>query len=653
MKRSENFIVGVILFALTASFTLYGVWEDKVRLFAPLLILIYAALTVWTVSGLPFASLIAGASRRPLPSAVKFRAPSFSSPPGGLPLLLFWLYSLIMIPFSAIPYEAKISTLRVGAYLGVYWATANILSRLPRRKIVWTTIFTALVLIALYSLVQHKVNPEILFGHLRYADYGERLGGTYLCPNHIAHLFQMWIPLCLLFLFLPQFGWFWRICFGYAVPLFVILIYQTQSRAGLLGLVASLATTGLLLMLRKSRRGFYVALFIVPLLGAGAIGGLYAGSPVFRERMQPVVKFVDHQFSKADIDDEFKDFRPQTWADSMAMVKERPLFGVGPGNYGQTFPEYRQRVKANRKETVHPHNEYVEMLAEYGLIGAVLVICVLVSISVPLVRLIKTSDRLYHVLPAVALLAALAGSAVHGFFDFELRIFPNALMLSLLAGCAVAPAMKIAMNKHLKWARIVRWIFSVAILLSALWALQVMSSACLRARGDRARAADHTSGAERLYKMSTAIDPQNWQAHLGLGKIYSQARYYEIDPVAKRDWALKERDAFGRAYRHDTKRSAISYGLGRAELALGRREAGLDCLRVAAQVSRFNDYYWRKLGIELRKAGLYEEAMTAFEHAQKLDRSNKTVKRNIQWIKTRESDVGDQISNDGLRPLVP
>ena len=136
-----------------------------------------------------------------------------------------------------------------------------------------------------------------------------------------------------------------------------ILIYQTQSRAGLQGLVASLATMVLLVMLRKSKRLFYVSLLVVPLLGAGAIGGLWAGSTMFRGRMQPVVDGVMHcvagDWEKA----ASCDSRPQLWVDSMAMIREHPLVGVGPGSYGQTYPDYRQRVLANWIEMVHPHNE--------------------------------------------------------------------------------------------------------------------------------------------------------------------------------------------------------------------------------------------------------------------------------------------------------
>ncbi len=464
MKKSEKFTIGAILTALIASASIYGVCEDKVWFVAPLLTLIYIALAVWSSVALrchfsdfrPLTSdlRLPASDLRPPISAPRLptsdlRSPTSGKaiPPGGIALLLFWAYSAVMIPFSVIPYEAKISTLRVGAYIGIYWAIANILSRFPRRKVALMTVFGFLILIALYSLVQHKVAPNIIFGMERYTSYwtsrmGGRLGGTYQCPNHIAHLFQMWIPFCLMFLFIPRFGWFWRICFGYSIPLFTILIYQTQSRAGLLGLIAGLATTALLLMLRKSRRFFYIALLVVPLLGAGAIGGLWAGSSMFRDRMQPVADLLTSAV-KGDYNTMISvAWRPQTWADSIELIQEYPLMGVGPGNYELTFPEYRQRITSNRQLAVHPHNEYLELLAEYGLIGAVLIVWVLIGFCVPMVRLIKTSDRLAHALPAVAILAALAGTAVHGFFDFELRIFPSALMLALLAGTAAAPLLR-------------------------------------------------------------------------------------------------------------------------------------------------------------------------------------------------------------------
>lgn len=448
MSKSEKFIIGSIITAATVSAALFGVWDSKVLLCAPLLVLVYLASALWVVFGLQRRQRSENRGQGTGVSNLTsdFRPPTSGSmiPPGGIPLLLFWLYSLALIPFSVLPYEAKISSLYFGGYLAVYWVSANILSRFSYRKAVWTAVFILMVMVALYSLVQHKTAPNIIFGAERYTTYweGGRLGGTYQCPNHIAHLFQMWLPLCMVCLFIPQFGWFWRICFAYALPLFLLLIYQTQSRAGILGALAALGTTVLLMVLRKSRRAFCFALLVVPLLGAGALGALWAGSAMFRTRMQPVVKVLSAAVAGNWESVVSVDFRPQTWVDTVVMIKDRPVFGVGPGNYALTYEDYRQRCQAVRVETVHPHNEYVELLAEYGLVGGVLVLCVLVSISVQTIRLIRTSPRPYHALPAVALLGALAGTAVHGFFDFELHVFPNAMMLALLAGCAAAPVVR-------------------------------------------------------------------------------------------------------------------------------------------------------------------------------------------------------------------
>lgn len=471
MTRIEKLTIAILVISVIASAALFGVWEDKVIVYGPLLVLVYAAIAVWATrrslgvpsgsdvwrgawrrqrsdvkgqpsevdvpsSDLPWHGVAFGEDGRPLTSGSMI-------PPGGIMLLLFFLYSAVMIPFAVLPYEAKIATLRFGCFLGAYWASANILSRLPYRKAVWLTLLAALVFIALYSLVQHRVNPEMLFGRLRYANYGERLGGTYICPNHIAHLFQMALPFCLVFLFMPQFGWFWRICFAYCIPLFGLLIYQTQSRAGILGAIAALSATVLFMILRKSRRAFYIALLVVPLLGAGALGALWAGSAMFRTRMTPVVQVLQQAAAGEWERVASIDFRPMTWADTVVMIKDRPVFGFGPGNYALTYEDYRTRWQGVRRETVHPHNEYLELIAEYGLAGGVLFLSGIVVLIVRLVRLIRTSTRLYHALPAAAFLGALAGTGVHGLFDFELHNFPNALMFALLAGSAVAPLLQL------------------------------------------------------------------------------------------------------------------------------------------------------------------------------------------------------------------
>ncbi|NOU35171.1 MAG: hypothetical protein HOO88_00110 [Kiritimatiellaceae bacterium] len=167
-----------------------------------------------------------------------------------------------------------------------------------------------------------------------------------------------------------------------------------------------------------------------------------------------------------------------------------------------------------------------------------------------------------------------------------------------------------------------------------------MSSAWIRARADQVLLELNFRRAETLFKTAEQIDAQNWRAQMGLGQVYYHDRYYELDPALKHEWALKEQAAYAAAYRTNAKKDEVIYGLGRVELFLGNRDKGLDYLRQVARYKRFNDFYWRKLGIELRKAGLYDEALSAFEYAQKLDNSNATVKRNIAWIKSKTGSAG-------------
>lgn len=191
-------------------------------------------------------------------------------------------------------------------------------------------------------------------------------------------------------------------------------------------------------------------------------------------------------------------------------------------------------------------------------------------------------------------------------------------------------------NKHSVQARTVAGgIFAVAVFLVLLWSVQVMSSAWIRVMGDRQAEARVLDKAESLYRLAVRIDPQNWFAYWGLGDTFYTRRYNELNPAEKRSLALQEREAFEEAYRLNVKKEEVVYGLGRAELFLGNQSRGLDLLRQAADYKRFNDFYWRKVGIELRKAGLYEEALERFEYARQLHRANKTTRCNIAWLKER------------------
>ncbi len=60
----------------------------------------------------------------------------------------------------------------------------------------------------------------------------------------------------------------------------------------------------------------------------------------------------------------------------------------------------------------------------------------------------------------------------------------------------------------------------------------------------------------------------------------------------------------------------------------------MELLREACRYRPFNDVYWWNLGVELRKAGRYEEALDIFYYAASIKRTPST-KKNIEWLEIR------------------
>jgi O-antigen ligase len=129
-----------------------------------------------------------------------------------------------------------------------------------------------------------------------------------------------------------------------------------------------------------------------------------------------------------------KVLRPQIWAGTLRLIKVNPIFGVGFGGYSVAIPRYL--VSSAQWTPEQAHNDYLELLASGGVIGAVLGLWFLV-------RLVRTSRRRLQqaVAETAALrcgaLAGLFAVAAHSFFDFGLHITVNALIAGVLLVIAV------------------------------------------------------------------------------------------------------------------------------------------------------------------------------------------------------------------------
>jgi tetratricopeptide (TPR) repeat protein len=405
----------------------------------------------------------------------------------------------------------------------------------------------------------------------------------------------------------------------------------------MLGSIAAVGITTCLLALRKSKKLFLLLVVLVPLCSTMLLVGAWNYSEMFKRRMTPMVDFLVEAKAEGFANTKTRDFRPLTWLDSIDMVKEKPATGFGPASYRYAFPEHRKRCGAVRVVTGHPHNEYLEIASEYGLIGfGLFALAWCYGLIRLLVFSLKTKNQ-HHAFMAMAFLGTAAGTLLHSFFDFQMHVFQNALVFSLLAAIAAGPICGRRQEAILKqsgkglWRRGMYVVLAVVAVAGLLLSLQAFSSSFLRAAADRLAEARQPEKAKEYYQRAIKIDPSNWRAYKGLGVVYYNERHYSLDRDEKKAIAKTERAVLETGYRFNPKDAALVVGLGRATISTGEVDAGIELLRQSTKLRLFNDNYWWMLGVAQRKAGYYEEALETFRYAKGL-KNSASIRKNIQWL---------------------
>ncbi|WP_157314429.1 O-antigen ligase [Chitinibacter sp. GC72] len=105
-------------------------------------------------------------------------------------------------------------------------------------------------------------------------------------------------------------------------------------------------------------------------------------------------------------------------------------FGSGAGTFYSIFPQYRPAESRGYYD--HAHNDYVEILTDYGVIGASLFALLVLASFWRIIRTIQT--RSHPVAKGIALgaLMAMLEIVLHSTVDFNLQIPANALLITVI-----------------------------------------------------------------------------------------------------------------------------------------------------------------------------------------------------------------------------
>jgi O-antigen ligase len=173
----------------------------------------------------------------------------------------------------------------------------------------------------------------------------------------------------------------------------------------------------------SGRSAALTAVLIVAMLtGVGAVGISWIGAdPIINKATQTVTEIQEGAGNHIS--------RQWIWSDTWEMIKAHPITGVGIGAYETVYPMFSH--SNGRMIVAQSHNDYLQVIADCGIAGAVLMVLFLVALFRAMSGALKIDDPQISAV-ALACSTGLIGILVHSLFDFNLQIPSNALLFLFL-----------------------------------------------------------------------------------------------------------------------------------------------------------------------------------------------------------------------------
>jgi len=270
-------------------------------------------------------------------------------------------------------------------------------------------------------------------------DVSPRVSGFYGYPNHLAVFLEISLMLAVSMAFWGRWPAWAKLLWGYAALVCLAGIIATGSRGGYIACTVGLLVFGLLslVLVGKLAPGRVIGVLLVGLL---LIAGVAWG---FRAMVSKNSQLNWRATNTLTIDAT----RMRLWQAAWKQFRLQPAFGTGSGTYlyyGRQF-----RSPAVQTDPVHAHNDYFELLAEYGIAGIIAAVIFLethLRMGWTIFRR-RISGREGHSGLAsnslalnVAALSAAAACLVYCLLDFSLHMGANVLLVAFVFALLASPS---------------------------------------------------------------------------------------------------------------------------------------------------------------------------------------------------------------------
>ncbi len=345
-----------------------------------------------------------------------------------LPMAAFGLLIVLQLALriSAYRHDTVAQFMLYCAYAMLsFLATQSLIRSSQARKIAVVLALYGFALAA-FALLQ-GISPNGKIFWLRLPRMGGWIYGSYVNHNHYAGLMELLVPIPLVLSLSHLAHEKTRMAAGVASALMVATIFLSGSRGGMIAIFVELVVLAVVLLRQKrsARIAIGVGAFAVVLVSLL----VWLGGRELTARVSSISKESRSEISGG--------MRLSIDRDTLKMFRQKPLIGWGLGTFPVVYPQFRSFY--TNFFINEAHNDYLQLLAETGVLG----FCTMIWFLVVLYRRVrrKMANWTSNVSGAVTLACTLSftGILIHSLVDFNLQIPANAALFYVFCSIAAAP----------------------------------------------------------------------------------------------------------------------------------------------------------------------------------------------------------------------
>jgi len=558
--------------------------------------------------------------------------PKILWPPICWAVLAFTVYAIARYVTADIEYVARQELIRVLIYAFLFFAVLNNLHRQEFTQIAVLTLVFLAMAISGYAIFQYLTNSDRVWFAIK--PYPHRGSGTYINPNHLGGFLEMLVPLGLAFALSSRLGHVAKILVGYASLVMLAGIAVTLSRGSWIATSLSLL---LFFIVLSSQRGHRLAAILALFLIIGGAAYLVPKSHFFHQRARQMVNLETGQ-----VDD---DTRFDIWGSAVRVWSQNPWWGVGPAHFDRQFRAFRPdniQLQPDRA-----HNDFLNTLVDWGIVGAVLVASAFLLLGVGVVKTWrgvrvtqrdigekKRSNKFAFVLGASIGLVAIL---VHSVFDFNMHIPANAIVAVTLMAL-LSSHVRFATDQYWITARLwLKCVASVLLLVGVVhFAQQDWHLASEYVWLDRAEQASPYSPKQvALLTKAFAIEPKNPDTAFKIGEAYriqskEGGMRYEgqgMEGLTYRDLATRAMQWFERSSKLDPWNAYNYANFGWCLDWLGKQTESTPYFDKASQLDPNGYYTLAMIGMHYFETGNLAASKPWFERSLRLQWNDNPISK--------------------------